>query len=221
MKKTLKITISAVLTALTLVYIVFMPTIDLGVWSFTPFSHAFLFIACFISPYTAVMTYLSVLGGFIIKTGNYLIWLRAASHLFFVVFLVIYIKFFKLKSKKHIIIAAAVTAALHAVFEILAVLFGLVLGFGDIKLYGTVYYILLVVGLGTIGHSLLDYFAAFFLYKVCRIERLILGQASQKDLQEEFEDNLLKDKMRLDAETEKKKNLNIENAIAEQDQKSK
>ncbi|MCL1900821.1 MAG: hypothetical protein FWG51_00290 [Firmicutes bacterium] len=189
MRKTLKITISAVLTGLSLVYIVFMPTIDLGVWSFTPFSHIFLFIACFISPYTALMTYLAVLGGFIIKTGNYLTWLRAASHLFFIVFLVIYIKIFKLKTKKHIAIAAACTSVIHAGFEILAVIIGLAAGFEG---NGTVYYILLVVGLGTMGHNLLDYFAGFFLYKVSKLERFVKSRTiSQPNIEAADEKNIL------------------------------
>lgn len=173
MRKTLKITISAVLTALSLVYIVYMPTIDLGVWSFTPLSHIFIFIACFISPYTALMTFLAVLGGFMLKTGNYFTWLRAASHLFFVVFLIVYIKIFKLKNKKHVIIAGLCASVIHAVFEILVVLLGLGIGLDVNNQYGTVYYVLLVVGLGTLGHSLLDFSAGFFLYKISKIERFL------------------------------------------------
>lgn len=178
MKKTLKITISAALTALSFVYIVFMPTIDLGVWSFTPFSHMFLFIACFISPYTAIMTFLAVTGGFILKTGNYLIWLRAASHLFFMAFLAVYVKFFGLKSKKNITIAAVCTSILHAGFEILAVVIGLSVGF---KGEGSLYYIFLVVGLGTIGHNCLDYFTGLFIYRISKIDKILKLQPLQKD----------------------------------------
>jgi len=171
MRKTKKITISAVLTALSFVYIIFMPGINIPLWSFTPFSHIFLFIACLISPYTAFMTYLAVVGGFILRPGaTYFVWLRAASHLFFIIFLVIYIKIFKLKSKKHILIASACTAVIHAGFEVLAVLLGLAVGFEG---NGTLYYILVVVGLGTLGHSLLDYFAAIFVFKVSRLEKFI------------------------------------------------
>jgi len=132
MKKnnTLKITVSAMLTALSLIYIWLMPTIDLGVWSFTPFSHAPLFIACLISPYTALMTYLAVVVGFVLKGASYLVWMRAASHLFFVVFMVLYIKFFGLKTKKDIFIVAVLTAILHAFMEIIAVIIGVAAGLG-------------------------------------------------------------------------------------------
>ena len=171
-----KITISAVLAALSFVYIAFMPTIIVPAWSFTPFSHLFLVIACFISPYTAAMTYLAVLGGFIFKTGDPLIWLRAGSHIVWMTFLTFYVGKFGLKSKKHIAIAVGITAVLHAGAEILAVLIGLAVGMQLSSLpenMGLTYYILIVVGLGTFGHHCLDYAAGLFVYKAARIERIL------------------------------------------------
>jgi len=172
--KTKRITVSAVLTALSLVYIYFMPMIDIGVWSFTPFSHLFLFIACMIEPYTALMTYIAVFFGFMFKTTNQLIWLRAASHLFFALFMSLYVKLRGLKTKKDIAITAAGTSLLHAGFEVIAVLIGLAVGFtAKMYDYNATQFVILVVGLGTIGHNLLDYFTALFVFKVTKAEKLL------------------------------------------------
>jgi len=175
----LKITVSAVLAALSFVYIAFVPiSFDLGVWSFTLFSHVFLVIACLISPYTAAMTCLAVLGGFVFKTPNYFIWLRAGSHIFWAVFLALYARKFGLKSKKHIAIALGITAVLHAGAEILAVLAGLAIGWEGVN---TAYYILLVVGLGTLGHHCLDYAAGLFVYKAARVEKILNNHNKGKE----------------------------------------
>ncbi|MCL2177059.1 MAG: hypothetical protein FWB72_03845 [Firmicutes bacterium] len=169
--RTKKITISAVLSSLSFVYIFFMPTIDLGVWSFTPFSHLPLFVAAFISPYTALMTYLAVLLGFIASTPNPLVWLRAGSHIVFVVFLCLYVKYRGVKTTRDIIFLAISTAILHAVFEIIAVLIGLAVGFTvNTADYHLVLFIVLVLGLGTVGHNTIDFFGARFVLNVTKIE---------------------------------------------------
>jgi len=144
-----------------MVYLVFMPTVDLGVWSFTPLSHIFLFIACFVSPYTAFMVYVTTFFSFFIKTGNYFVWLRAASHLFFVVFLVFYIKIKGVKTKKDLAITYTLTALIHTVFEILFVVIGLQVG---LQGNSSLFYLLVVLSIGNIVHNTLDYTVALLIF---------------------------------------------------------
>ncbi|MCL1944543.1 MAG: hypothetical protein FWF56_01885 [Firmicutes bacterium] len=161
--RTQKITMSAMLSALSIVYLYFIPTIDLGVWSFTPFSHIFIFIGCLISPYTGIMTYITTLASFMLKSGNYFVWLRAASHIFFVVFLLFYAKFRGIKTKKDIAITFVGTSIIHTLFELGAVLLGLAVGMSGVN--STAYYLLFVLGVGNILHNCLDYGVALALYK--------------------------------------------------------
>ena len=178
--KSQKMTISAVLTALSLVYLYFMPTFDLGVWSFTLFSHIFLFIACFVSPYTALMTYIASLVSFILKTSNYLIWLRAASHLFWIIAVVLYIRFKGIKSKKDIAITAIMSALIHTILEVLAVILGLSFG---IQGNSGFYYLFLALGIGNIVHNTIDFIVALLVHQKV-IGKLYRNTSPIKNIQE-------------------------------------
>jgi hypothetical protein len=155
-----KITLSAMLTALSFAYLFIVPTIDLGVWSFTPFSHLFIFLAAFISPYTAFMTYAAVLLGFFLKTANQFIWLRAASHIFFVTALVATIKIKPIKGVAHFTVVALIIGVIHGVMEALSVFIGLAWLSGN----DSAYYIIGVVGGGGFVHSMIDIFAAYLIF---------------------------------------------------------
>jgi len=118
---------------------------------------------------------LAVLGGFAFKdAGAVLVLLRAASHIFWVLFLALYIKRFGLKKKKHLTIAFGVTAVLHAGFEIIAVIIGLAAGLGTSPTtIGLYFWLFVVVGLGTAGHNTLDFAVGLLVYKVSRVELLL------------------------------------------------
>lgn len=80
------IAISGILIALSVLWTWFMPTLDLGLyWSFTPLSHIFIFFAMMISPAVAVLTAAGTVLGFFLKGANYVLLMRAASHIIFVV----------------------------------------------------------------------------------------------------------------------------------------
>jgi len=179
--RTKLITISAMLTAMCLAYVYFMPTLDLGVWSFTPLSHLFLFIALFIAPFAAIMTYIATTVAFMLSVPLYLVWLRAASHIFFMIFLMVYLKIFgrkSLKSVPHIVIMLVVSGIIHVLFEIAAVYIGL--GFGwqgnnaPWAIWGA-------VGLAGFGHHTLDFLVALFLFKAIRAEKM-LGLIDRKSV---------------------------------------
>lgn len=173
--------VSAMLTAISFVFVYFVPTIDLGVWSFTLGSHVPTFIACFISPYVAVFTYLGTLLAFMIKVGNPIVWLRAGSHLGFVVLALLIFRKVESPSQgisvyKHnyfepgtnagvyvkIVLIALLLAVVHAALEVLAVLVGLSIGISVAN--SSAEYILITVGVGTMIHSLLDFFIAYLVF---------------------------------------------------------
>ncbi len=163
LSRTKKITLSALITALSVVYTLFMPTIDLGVWSFTPFSHMFVFLGVFLSPYVGIMTTLGVLGGFFLKGAQPLVLLRAFSHIFFVLYLIIVMRKISPNTKKGFFFLCATAALVHAAFEIVAVLVGILIA---LPVNQSAYYILGVTGGGTLIHSIVDFSVAFFLFKV-------------------------------------------------------
>ncbi|MEG1719034.1 MAG: hypothetical protein RR306_01795 [Clostridia bacterium] len=171
LNKTRLITISALLTAISFLMVYIVPTIDIGVWSLTVGSHVPTFIAMFISPVTAVFTYLGTLLAFIIKTGNIFVWLRAGSHIFFIIAgLLILRKYDMLKATKNkylkVSLFGLVIALVHGIFEALSVVLGLAVGFVLPSTGGnsTLVYLLLIVCLGTVVHSIIDFALAYAVY---------------------------------------------------------
>ncbi len=170
--KTKKIALSALLVAINFVYVTYMFKIDLGAWSFTPFSHIFIMLGTFISPYVGIFAALGTLGAFMVGTANYFIWLRAGSHIFFVLLLIFLLKKIKLEGRKNYILISVSVAVVHALFEILAVYAGIAIGvdMANIKTggYSLDLFIWLVVGIGTFLHSMIDFFAAAGVMKILR-----------------------------------------------------
>lgn len=172
--KTKKITVAAMLVALSVIFVLIMPKIDIGIWSFTPFSHIFIMLGSFIAPYVGIFASIGALTGFLMTTGNPVVWLRAGSHIFFVLAMVLLLKKFPPKNKKNLIFVGVITAIVHTVFEIIAVYFALEMAIvsiealkipGEYSLHG---YVFLVVGGGTFAHSLIDFFAAFGVLKLLK-----------------------------------------------------
>lgn len=167
--KTKKIAVSALLVALSMVYIAFMFTFDLGIWSFTPFSHIFIMLGTFISPYVGIFTSIGTFFGFFFKGQNPFVLMRAGSHIIFVLALIIILKKVPMNSLKNLIITAIVVALIHSLFEISAV-------------YVTIWitgiqkatdYILISCGIGTFLHSVVDFFAAYGVFKLLKKAHVI------------------------------------------------
>lgn len=162
MYKTKKIALSAMLVALSIVYIMYMFKFDFGYWSFTLFSHVFVFLGTFVSPYVGILTAIGTVIGFI-PTGNPMILLRAGSHIFFVLLLVFMQKKLPLTSVKNMAITSVAIGVVHSAFEILAVYVAVWLSLAQIP---AVEYILISCGILTFLHSNVDFFAAIGLKKV-------------------------------------------------------
>lgn len=161
MDKTKKMALSAMLVALSIVYIMVMFKVDIGYWSFTPFSHVFVMLGTLVSPYVGVLTTIGTVIGFI-PTGNPMILLRAASHIFFVLLLIVLQKRLPLSSLKNMATVSVLIGVVHSLFEILAVFVAVWLSLANMP---AVEYILISSGIGTFLHSNVDFFAAIGLKK--------------------------------------------------------
>ena len=180
------IVISAILTALSFIVIYLVPTIDLGIWSFTLGSHVPIMIGMFISPVTAVFTYLGTLFTFMIKTPNVIVWFRAASHIFFIIAGLFLMKKWKTLNSNildihkgffTISLFVIIIAFIHALFEVLAIYFCMFLNtLGNISIAipstGT-YYLFFTVGLGTFVHTILDFTIAYIIYLPIKKSKII------------------------------------------------
>jgi niacin transporter len=172
---TQKITAAALLTAIGIAVPLFSPLrVVLEPASFTLASHVAIFIAMMISPgIAAAVTAGTTLGFFI--SFPLVIALRAASHIVFALAGGIY-----LSVRPDILDRAAgarvfsfAIAVLHAACEVVVVggfyFWG---GMGESYYQrGFIHSVLLLVGLGSIVHSMIDFDIALMIYKVLRKQR--------------------------------------------------
>lgn len=172
--RTKEITLSAMLTALSIVYIAFMPTLDFGLWSFTPLSHIFIMLGVFISPYVGLFTCVGTFVGFFAKGVPPLVLLRAGSHVFFVLLFVFMLKKFNAKKTVNLILICLAIGVVHAVAEVAVAYIGAeFLGFGSYDRETIAYTLFFVVGGGTLAHSIVDYFAAFAVHNVLERAKIL------------------------------------------------
>ncbi len=162
-------TISALLCALGILIPMTFPGIKLEPASFTLASHVPVFIAIFISPAVAAFVALVSALGFLIAGFPIVIVLRAATHLIFAL-----IGAFILKKNSHLLLSFKSTA-LYAVFISLihgAAEVAVVTYFYQVSGMSTGYYekgylisVILLVGVGTLIHSMLDFSIAVFVWR--------------------------------------------------------
>lgn len=166
------ITVTAMLVALSILWTRFIPTLPLGVyWSFTPFSHIFIFIGMFVSPTVGVLTTIGSFLGFLIKSANCVVPMRAASHIIFVIVGLILLKRLDIKKLSHFIFYAVILAIIHAIMETASVYIAISIG---LDLVATdILYIWGATFAGTIGHSILDCTAALFVSKMLVKARVV------------------------------------------------
>lgn len=137
--------------------------------SFTLASHVAIFIAMFISPPVAIFVALVTSYGFFI-TYPLVIALRAASHLIFAASGAYFLKRNSniLSSAKKTVLFAFVISIIHAASEVLVVSYYYFGRIGLKELYyekGYLVSVLLLVGVGTIIHSIVDFYIALFVWK--------------------------------------------------------
>lgn len=171
-----KLCIAALLIAVGIVIPMFSPLrIVLEPASFTLASHVAVFIAIMISPVTAAMVALGTAAGFFFGGFPVIVVLRAATHFVFALLGALYLKIKPqtLKSPVRVRVVSLAMAVIHAVCEVTVVS---VFYFGgtmtDIN-YSNGFFksVILLVGLGTIVHSMVDYEIAFFIYKILKKQK--------------------------------------------------
>jgi len=168
---TKSVVMSALLCALGIIIPMFSPIkLILEPASFTLASHVAIFIAMFISPSTAVFVTIGTTIGFLLGGFPIVVVARAFSHLIFVSFGAIYLKKNKnvISSIKSSIGFSFTIGLLHAIAEVLVVIpfyFGSSLSPGYYE-QGFATSILLLVGLGTIVHSMLDFSLSIYIWNV-------------------------------------------------------
>ena len=160
--------ISALLCALGIIIPMFMPKIWIPPMSFTLTSHVPIFIAMFISPASAILVTVVTSIGFALSMPL-VVALRAASQIMFVVVGALLLR------KYHNLLQTARTAVpfglllgvLHAVAEAIVVTAFYFTGNGSESWYesGYVVAVVLLVGVGTLVHSMVDYGIAIAVWK--------------------------------------------------------
>ena len=172
-----KMTIAAVLCAIGILIPIISPVkILLEPASFTLASHVAIFIAMFISPVTAVVVSLATTLGFFIYGFPLVVVLRAATHVIWA-----FVGAYILKKKPNLIdslpqmlLFSFLIACLHSICE-MAVVTPFYFSNGMTEGYyakGYVTSVLLLVGAGTIVHSMVDFAISLLIWKPLRKTRI-------------------------------------------------
>ena len=162
--------ISALLCAIGIVIPIISPIkITLEPASFTLASHVAVFVAMFISPATAVFVAAGTAAGFLLAGFPIVIVFRAASHVVFAAIGALYLRKHPdtLKSFKSSQVFSLAIGLLHGISEVIAVM---PFYFGNNM--ATAYYakgfivsVVLLVGVGTVVHSMIDFYLAQAIWK--------------------------------------------------------
>lgn len=160
------LTASALLIALGIIIPQVMPKIVIGPASFTLASHVPVFLAMFISPFSAVAVALGTALGFLLTGMPAIIALRALSHVVFA-----FLGAFILQKHPEIVLSMKK----FMVFNVFIGLIHSILELGVVSIFfsagnlGEAYYtqgyfvsIILLMGVGGLIHSLIDYSLAYF-----------------------------------------------------------
>ncbi len=162
--------ISALLCSIGIVIPIISPIkITMEPASFTLASHVAIFIAMFISPLTAAFVALGTSVGFLMAGFPLVVVLRATSHIIFAFVGALYLKKFPntLNSIKHSQLYSFVIGLIHALCEVAVVsvfYFGNNMSSGYYA-KGFVVSVILLVGVGTTVHSMVDFYLAQAIWK--------------------------------------------------------
>lgn len=166
---TLKLTITALLTAIAIVIPMVMPIrVLIEPASFTLASHVPIFLAMFLSPGIAVAVALGSAVGFLLASFPIVIVLRALSHVLFAYLGAKYLVGRRkevLTSPVKSTIFSFIIGCVHGLAEMMIVslfFFGFIPGSGYSE--GFFYAVFLLVGVGTIVHSMVDFLISQFVW---------------------------------------------------------
>lgn len=173
MKKTentlIKMVIAALLIAIAIIIPLFFPKIIIGPASFTLASHVPVMIALFISPMVGLAVALGSTLGFLVAGFPPVIVIRALSHVFFVMTGALLLKYKPdlLRTPLRLTLFGLLLAAIHAVGEVAAVVVFYLMTAGSLESIkgGFGYGVLLLVGVGTLVHSMVDFGIALFVWR--------------------------------------------------------
>lgn len=168
-----EMTIGALLIALAILIPNVMPKIVIGPASFTLASHVPLFIAMFFSPLLAAIVAVGTTFGFALSGLPFIITLRAASHIVFALAGAWYLQ----KRPETVLVNGQfkawnwkfqlynlVIALLHTVVEVLVVVAFNFIDLGNPGTYdgGAFFFFFVLMGVGGLIHSLVDYNIAYY-----------------------------------------------------------
>lgn len=161
--------LAGVLCAVGIVVPMFMPKVVLGPMSFTLASHVAIFLAMFISPAVAVAVCIGTTLGFFFTTPA-IIALRAASHIVFALLGALYLRQHPDVIQKPLSSTCfnVILALIHAAAEVIVVspfFFAGSLFKPEQLANGFVMSVVLLVGLGTAIHSMIDYVISLIIWK--------------------------------------------------------
>lgn len=200
-----QLTISALLIAMGIIIPMVMPRITIGPASFTLASHVPVFLAMFFSPSVAIAVSLGTGFGFFLSATP-IIALRALSHLVFAI-----LGAFYLQKHPTIVLTKNKTVLFNGRFQLFNLVIGLIHSAAELAVVsvfytmgnlpetyytqGYIYSIFLLMGLGGLIHSLIDYNIAYFvanaLSKQFSIpvfsQAKLLGQTQGTNLPQELE----------------------------------
>lgn len=160
--------IGAMLTAIGIMIPMVMPVrIVFGPASFTLASHVPVMIAMFFSPLMSAFVAIGTAVGFMMAIPEPTIWLRALSHLIFAVIGAWYLQKHPqiIESKIGLQTFNMIIAVMHAAIESGVVFAFYALGFRGID-QSALWNFLVIIGLGGIVHSFVDFNLAFYISKV-------------------------------------------------------
>ncbi|MDR1027976.1 MAG: hypothetical protein LBL63_00970 [Clostridiales Family XIII bacterium] len=160
-----RLTVAALLIAIAILIPMISPLkIVLEPASFTLASHVAIFLAMMIDPAVAVVVTIGAFLGFFLNFPL-VIALRAASHIVFVIVGAYYLQRRPgtLASLGQSHVFSFLIAVLHAVCEV-AVVFVFYFN-GDMAAYTSVRMVILLIGVGSVIHSMVDFEIAYVIYK--------------------------------------------------------
>lgn len=121
----------------------------------TIMAHVPIFIAMFISPWSALLTAIGTTLGFLFSGVDMVVTARAGSHIVFAL-----VGAFMIKKRCNLVLIGVVTAILHALFEALTVYVFLALGITNANGSSFVSIAFYTTGIGTLIHTTIDYIIA-------------------------------------------------------------
>ncbi len=171
-KKIQTMVAAGLLCAVGIVIPMFFPKITIPPMSFTLASHVPVFLAAFISPVVAAVVSLGTTLGFVLSGLPLIVALRALTHVVWAVIGAVMLqkRHDIMKSVKGFFGFGLLLSVIHAIGEVIVVTFFYFGGFAAASYYeaGFLNAVVLLVGVGTIAHSMVDYAISVAVWKPVR-----------------------------------------------------